>query len=171
MAPEVICPANQTVTSNGPFALPDYFATGETVALDNFTNSVTVTDQDPNVGTLLEEGTYSITLSAEDGNGFESNCSFELTVIDLLGAESPEISLASIALFPNPAINSLTISNPKLLEIEDITIYDLNGRVVIQKTIGIVDRATINVFLLQSATYMVVINSKQGNVIKRLLIE
>jgi subtilisin-like proprotein convertase family protein len=171
LAPEVICPADQTVTSNGPYALPDYFATGEAVALDNCTNPVTVTDQDPNVGTLLEEGTYSITLSAEDDNGFESDCSFELTVIDLLGAESPEILLASIALFPNPAINSLTISNPKLLELENITIYDLNGRVVTQKTIGIIDRATIDVSLLQSATYMVIISSKQGNVIKRLLIE
>jgi subtilisin-like proprotein convertase family protein len=171
LAPEVICPADQTVTSNGPYALPDYFATGEAVALDNCTNPVTVTDQDPNVGTLLEQGTYSITLSAEDDNGFESDCSFVLTVIDLLGAESAEISLASIALFPNPAINSLTISNPNLLELEHITIYDLNGRVVIQKTIGIIDRATFDVSLLQSATYMVIISSKQGNVIKRLLIE
>jgi hypothetical protein len=47
----------------------------------------------------------------------------------------------------------------------------LNGRVVTQKTIGIIDRATIDVSLLQSATYMVIISSKQGNVITRLLIE
>ena len=171
MAPEVICPADQTVTSTGPYALPDYFATAEAVAIDNCTNPVTVTDQDPNVGSLLEQGTYTITLTAQDDNEFESECTFILTVVDTLDADSPAISLASIFLFPNPATNSVIISNPKRVEIENIEVYDLNGRLVLQKTIGIVEAATIDVSFLQSATYMVMINSQQGKVIKRLLIE
>ena len=63
LAPEVFCPEDQSVTSTGPYTLPDYFATGEAMAIDNCTDPVTVTDQDPTPGTLLEDGTYIITLS------------------------------------------------------------------------------------------------------------
>ena len=54
--PELTCPVDQTVTSEGPYSLPDYFAAGAATATDNCTDPVTVTDQIPNPGALLENG-------------------------------------------------------------------------------------------------------------------
>jgi hypothetical protein len=170
--PELTCPDDQTVDSEGPYSLPDYFATGQAAAIDNCTDSVTDTDQIPNPGALLENGTYIITLTAQDENGLEGECSFTLVVNDLLlETQTNELSLSDLGLYPNPASDKVIISNPGLLELETISVYDLNGRLMIKNNMEGIESITIDTSILQSATYMIVIESKYGNIIKRLLIE
>ena len=170
--PELTCPDDQTVDSEGPYSLPDYFATGQATAIDNCTDSVTDTNQIPNPGALLENGTYIITLTAQDENGLEGECSFTLVVNDLLlETQTNELSLSDLRLYPNPASDKVIISNPGLLELETISVYDLRGRLMIRNNIEGIESITIDTSILQSATYMIVIESKYGNIIKRLLIE
>ncbi|MDC0096798.1 choice-of-anchor J domain-containing protein [bacterium] len=169
--PVLNCPDDQTVDSEGPYSLPDYFATGQATATDNCTNPVTVTDQIPNPGALLENGTYTITLTTQDENGLEDECSFTLVVNDLLETQTNELSLAGLRLYPNPASDKVIISNPGLLELETISVYDLNGRLMIKNNMEGIESITIDTSILQSATYMIVIESKYGNIVKRLLIE
>ena len=171
LAPEVFCPDDQTVISTGPYILPDYFATGEAMAIDNCTNPVTVFDQEPGPGTPLEQGTYTITLSAQDANGFENECTFELTVNDTLGTIDLEPTIATVLLYPNPANNVIRISNPQLIQLEKITIYDLNGRVVLTEILSNIESSAIDVSLLQSATYLVTIESDAGTITKRMVKE
>ena len=114
LAPEITCPADQTITSEGAYSLPDYFATGEALALDNCTTTL-VTDQSPSPGTLLENGTHTITLSATDNGGFESTCEFEIVVNDLLSNQDTEILLQDITIYPNPASDIITITNPQFV--------------------------------------------------------
>ena len=169
--PELTCPVDQTVTSEGPYSLPDYFAAGAATATDNCTDPVTVTDQIPNPGALLENGTYTITLTTQDESGLEDECSFTLVVNDLLETQTNELSLAGLRLYPNPASDRVLISNPRLLDLETVSVYDLNGRLVIKNKIESLEIITIDLSILQSATYMIVIQTKYGKTVKRLLIE
>jgi subtilisin-like proprotein convertase family protein len=172
LAPVVTCPEDQTVTSTGPYALPDYFATGEATALDNCTDPVTVFDQDPNPGTLLNQGVHIITLSAQDSGGFKSECEFTLVVDDLLGSEDNDIALATISLFPNPANQFVTLSNPRNVALTNVAIYDITGRLVISKNMNPDSQEnSIDIAQLQSGNYILLIQSEFGQITKQLLKE
>ncbi|GEQ87293.1 hypothetical protein ULMS_28010 [Patiriisocius marinistellae] len=168
LAPQVFCPENQSVVSNGPYSLPDYFATGEAIATDNCSSNV-ITSQDPDPGTLLEQGVHTITLTAEDMNGFEEECEFTVYIDDILGADNPQVSLETLIMYPNPANQIINISNPQFIDIKEVTIYDISGRAIINKRISEMNELlTIDVSNLQSATYMVIITTNKGQVVKQL---
>ena len=120
-APVVTCPADQTVDP-GPgnlfYEVPDYFATGEATATDNCTDPLTIFSQDPAPGTLLPDGTYTVTMSAEDEYGNVGTCTFELTVESVLGINDNGIDISTIVMNPNPAIYVVNISNPQNIELE-----------------------------------------------------
>ena len=157
--------------STGPYELPDYFATGEATAEDNCSD-VQNLDQDPAPGTLLQQGTYIIKMTAEDGNGFEGECEFILVVDDVLGMPNNAEDLNTLSLFPNPARETVTLSNPNQLEIEAIKVYDIIGRLVFQtheRMDGL--EQTIPLTTLQSGSYIVVIKTDVGQSAKQLIKE
>ncbi|WP_064965719.1 T9SS type B sorting domain-containing protein [Tenacibaculum ovolyticum] len=80
IAPSIICPANQSVNfdANCQYTLLDY--TALTTATDNCTAAVTVT-QSPAIGTVVT-GDTTITLTADDGNGNTTDCTFDVTITD-----------------------------------------------------------------------------------------
>ena len=88
IAPEITCPEDQTVTSDGPYPLPDYFATGQAVVTDNCLDLITVFNQNPAAGALMPQGVHIIPLSTQDISGFTAECEFTLTVIDNLGTQN-----------------------------------------------------------------------------------
>ncbi len=175
LAPVVTCPADQTVdpgAGNLFYILPDYFATGGATALDNCTDPVTNTTQDPAAGTALPDGTYTITLTAEDEYGNVGTCEFELTVDSVLGAGDHGQDLGSVTMYPNPAKAHVTIGNPQGLELEQADIYDLRGRLVNSFNLkGMANEKTMNIEALAAATYVVIIKGKKGQITKRLLKE
>jgi hypothetical protein len=77
--PGITCPGNQTETAsaNCDFVLPDY--TGLATATDNCALSPTLT-QLPAPGTIITANTL-ITLTANDGNGNTSNCTFNVVLL------------------------------------------------------------------------------------------
>lgn len=175
LAPEITCPANQTVdpgAGNLFYILPDYFATGEATAIDNCTDPVTILSQDPVAGTPLSDGVYTITLTAEDEYGNISTCTFELTVMTVLGADDHNAGLGSVQMYPNPAKHTVMIGNPASLSLENLRIFDIRGRMV--KTIDLRNMGAekaIDVSEMASATYLVVIQSENGEITKRLIKE
>lgn len=170
LAPEVVCPEDQTVTSiNGPFELPDYFAIGDAIATDNCTDPITTYEQDPLPGSLLDTGVHTVTITVQDANGFEAACSFQITVEIVLGADTNEIALNTLTLFPNPASQQITISNPQGALIKNVTIYDITGRLVISKKGRIEANKTINIESLLSGNYLVIIEGKFGQVTKQFI--
>ena len=175
LAPEITCPADQTVdpgAGNLFYIVPDYFGTGEATAIDNCTDPVTITTQDPVAGTPLSDGTYTITLTATDEYGNMATCDFELTVESVLGTGDNSQSLGSIMMYPNPAKNILNISNPQHIDLERLEIYDLRGRLVQVsdlREMGSVKPIDVN--LLAAASYYVKIIGKYGTITKRLLKE
>ena len=104
-------------------------------------------------GFNTSSGEYDINIACED-------------VLDIT-----ENDFVDINIYPNPASDKVTISNPGLLELETISVYDLKGRLMIKNNIEGIESITIDTSILQSATYMIFIESKYRNIIKRLLIE
>lgn len=81
IAPMITCPANQMENADTAcmFAVPDY--TGQATVSDNCTANPTVT-QSPVPGTMVGLGDTTITLTADDGSGQTTDCTFTLTVED-----------------------------------------------------------------------------------------
>ncbi|MDC8004566.1 HYR domain-containing protein [Aureisphaera galaxeae] len=175
MAPEITCPADQTVDP-GPgmlfYEIPDYFATGEATAVDNCTDPVTITSQDPVAGTLVPDGVYTITLTAEDEYGNVSTCEFELTVESVLGLEDLPVNLSSIVVYPNPATDVVFISNPQNITLEKVTLFDLVGRKVASYDLRNSGMETsLDISNLATASYTLVIEGSGGQTSKRLIKE
>jgi len=173
LGPEVTCPADQTVDpgpNNLQYEVPDYWANGEATATDNCTDPVDIFSQDPAPGTLLEDGVYTVTLCATDDYGNESCCEFELTVESILNIDSPSVDLGSVTMYPNPAHHTVTIGNPSGVELERLSIYDAMGRLVVTHNIGgATSDFNFDVQHLASATYLVVIEGRDGMVTKQLI--
>lgn len=175
LAPVITCPMDQTVDP-GPgnvfYIVPDYFSTGEATAMDNCTDPVTVLSQNPAPGTALPDGTYTVTLTAEDDYGNSSTCDFELIVESVLGVGDNTANLGSVLMYPNPAKHAVIIGNPQSISLEKVDIFDIRGRIV--KTVDLRNMGpekVINVSEMAAATYIVIIQGENGQITKRLLKE
>ncbi len=126
--------------------------------------------QSPSAGTQLPIGVHEITLSALLNDGSVLSCSFEITVDESLGLADNSI-LSSLILYPNPAVETLYLSNPENLELQSISIYDMIGKFikfVDLKEMGI--EQTIDVSELSESNYFVIIEGVQNKIVKQLII-
>ncbi len=172
LAPEIVCPDDQVVNlgPDGTYTLGDYIGDGSATATDNCTDPVTIFAQDPAAGTVLGFGTQVITFTAQDQYGNVSTCSFELDIQEILGAGDVE-DFASLVLYPNPADSKVNLSNPRQIDLNNVTIYDLTGRIVNKidlSTMG--SEITIDIATLANAIYMVVIRGDQRISTKQLIV-
>ena len=111
-----------------------------------------------------------ITFTAEDQYGNVSTCSFELDIQEILGAGDAE-DFASLVLYPNPADNEVILSNPRQIDLSEVTIYDLTGRIVHKvdlSTMG--SEITIDISMLANANYILVIKGLEGISTKQLIV-
>ncbi|PKA83687.1 putative secreted protein (Por secretion system target) [Ulvibacter sp. MAR_2010_11] len=174
LAPELVCPADQTVdpgAGNLFYEVPDYFGTGEASATDNCTDPVVILSQSPPAGTLLPDGVYPVTITAEDEYGNESTCVFTLTVETILGVDDNNLDVA-IVMYPNPAQSQVTIANNSTIALDKAAIYDINGKLVMTIDLQTMQgEKVIDISRLASGVYMVQISSDQASVVKRLIKE
>ena len=169
IAPEITCPEDQTVTSEGPYPLPDYFETGQATVSDNCIDLITVFNQNPTPGTLMPQGIHIISLSTQDISGFTAECEFTLTVIDNLGTQNTS-DLRAITVYPNPSNDVITLSNPQNINLVSISIYDITGRLILSKDLQAASQeSTIDIGALQSGNYLLFIKSTFGQITKQLL--
>ncbi len=174
LGPELTCPPDETVDP-GPgnlfWVLEDYWALGLATAIDNCTDPVTITTQDPPPGTLLPDGVHTITITAEDEWGNVSTCTFELTVESVLGLEDNVLDNA-IVMYPNPARNLVTISNSSSILLDSAMIFDVSGKLVSQIDLSDMQgEKVIDVSEFASGVYMVQITGEESSIVKRLIKE
>ena len=172
LGPQIVCPEDEVVNldPNGTYTLGDYIGDGIATVTDNCTDPVTIFSQDPAPGTILGFGVQVITFTAEDEYGNVSTCSFELDVQEILGTNDGE-DFASLVLYPNPADSKVHLSNPRQMDLSEVTIYDLTGRIVNKVDLtNMGSEITIDVSTLANATYMLVIKGEQGTSTKQLIV-
>ena len=81
-------------------------------------------------------------------------------------------SLSELTLLPNPMKNQVVLGNPKNIQLESISIYDLRGRLL--KMIDLrtmTSEMSVDVSTLSSATYMILIKGKDGQISKLMIKE
>ena len=88
-SPTIVCPVDkvENLTADCEFTVPDY--TGEATPDDNCTDPVAImVTQQPAPGTVLvgqnEGDTFTVTLTADDGNGNTMDCGFTVTLDDAI---------------------------------------------------------------------------------------
>ncbi|MDQ3075520.1 MAG: HYR domain-containing protein [bacterium] len=81
-APQITCPPTQTVAANAncEAVLGNYASMAN--ASDNCGGTPTKTQVSPNMGTMLQLGSHSVTLKATDAAGNSSTCAFNVQVVD-----------------------------------------------------------------------------------------
>lgn len=102
-------------------------------------------------GTEFYPGTIDVTWSVTDFYGNESECVFT-SVVSLTSVED-EI-WKNIQIFPNPVDDLLNIISSQI-QIQNVCITDLNGRIVSSKTILSNDKITCDVSELATGMYIV----------------
>ncbi len=121
-------------------------------------------DNQTGVVTNLMEDSYSFT--SDMG---EFNDRFEIVFQDRsLGSQQ---SLASsIAMYPNPASDVVTIASPTAA-ITMVAVRDIRGRLVLNKAVASKNVTTVDVASLDSTLYLVTITTDSGSLTSRLLLK
>ncbi len=166
--PTVTCPADETVTVNQGelYTLPDY--TGSASAADNCTAAPTLT-QDPAAGTDVGPGDTTITITATDDAGNTGTCTFTVTVDEILGVNDTTLN-NQLVLFPNPTSGILTLVNNGNEVLTQMTITDVNGRII--QTINMQNadaRTNISIEALAAGMYFIRIDSENSSAVKQVV--
>ncbi len=170
--PVLTCPADLLVEvdEGTSYTVPDFIDDGTVTVTDNCTDPVTLTTQDPAPGTILPEGVYTVTMTAEDDYGNGTSCTFDLTVVGVLGGVTFDIS--TIVMYPNPATTEVRISNPQQIALKEALIFDLTGRIVGTYDLrGMGTDIGLDIARLATATYTVIIKGEDGQIVKQLVKE
>lgn len=160
LAPSLTCPTNEEVVFDAGqnfYTLPDYVAAGEVTAVDNCSTGLSIS-QDPAAGTQLAQGNYFITFESTDASGNTGTCTFQVAVEAPLGIEESDLK-SGLALFPNPASNSVTISS-KNTPITSLQVVDMLGKQLWISENMEVQTKTIDVSMLSNGIYFVVVNNE-----------
>jgi hypothetical protein len=154
------CYQNETVPydqGQSFYTLPDYVGNGDVSAADNCTTSLTIA-QDPVAGTELTAGTYSISFESTDDEGNNSNCSFELTVVEILSVEDGILS-EGLSIFPNPSSEFITIVS-EYETLSSIDIIDISGKRLISVSNLDTERQNIDISSFATGIYFVNVNNQ-----------
>ncbi len=174
LAPVVNCPSDITVdpgAGNLYFEVPDYFANGEASATDNCTDPLIIFTQAPAVGSLLADGVYEVTLTAEDEYGNIGECTFNITVESVLGAQDNTFD-NSVSIFPNPASTRVTILKNQAITLNSVVVYDVTGRLINSFDLSKMGQEeTLDISSLEAGIYLFQIKGEENTIVKQLIIE
>lgn len=167
-APVITCPASVVVEipQNTQYTLPDY--TVNTSATDNCSLDPMIT-QLPAAGTLVDPGVTSITMTATDAAGNIDDCTFTVTVDDILGVKDNEF-YNNIALYPNPTSSTITLMNKTSEQLINAVITDVKGSIV--KNIDLTGagvETSISMENLATGMYFMKINTQNTSIVKRIV--
>ena len=113
-------------------------------------------------------GETIVNFNVNETNSSRASDRFKLVFqTNVLGANDINLN-SSITISPNPASQFILISNPQSIGINSIVIYDLMGKQVIKRTNGL---NKIDISKLESALYLVEVNSTLGSFQKRLIVK
>ena len=166
--PVLSCPANSTAPYDSGqtyYTLPDYESTGDVTATDNCSGGITIS-QFPAPGTQLTEGVHTISFEAADLSGNVGNCSFELTVVEVL-ANNDNVLEQGLTLYPNPATEIITI-NSGTAPIDQIMVTDILGKTIYSEAYNETQNVSLDVSYYSNGIYFVTVNnSVTKKIVKR----
>ena len=123
-----------------------------------------------NITLLASTGGTTALPNLSSATGTFDNLVVRASIDDtLLAIESIDVINNSFLISPNPANNFVKISNTDNTIINEITVTDLNGRIVKTTNFKNVSNIEVNVADLTSGVYFMNINSDKGIVTKKIM--
>ena len=173
-----LAPIIDSSASSVPPLMDTVFADADgNFSMDDIAENVTATDncgtiatieQSPTQGTILGVGSHTVTITVTDASGNQSTYVYTLVVEEVVSVQ--EIALNSMAIYPTPVQDKLTITNPYAVSIETITLLDLSGRMVYHRPVNQTNtKQVIDLSQLPQGAYILRIQSEAGQVAKRLM--
>lgn len=153
-----LSPLNQVCLNAAPFAL-----SGGAPASGNYSGTGVTTNFFTAAAAGI--GSHSITYTYMDGNGCSNSAVQSLMVDACASIEENEFN-ASVILFPNPANTSFQLTTEGI--IESVSIIDVNGRLIKQFSNMMNEYAISEI---PSGVYMVAIQTSNGELMKRIVVE
>nr|WP_321232838.1 T9SS type A sorting domain-containing protein [uncultured Psychroserpens sp.] len=170
ISPIITCPAagGFTIMNTGDYTVPDYVGDAIVAVEDNCGFNVV---QTPVPGTVLPDGDYNITLVVTDAFGNESTCDFELKVRDTtLSMDDFELSDRDVVLFPNPVVDQFTIKNNSRLDLVNLEIIDVTGKIINSVDLkGMEQSIKIPIEHYANGMYFIKINALNSSITKRII--
>jgi type IX secretion system substrate protein len=155
-----------------PNALQTLYCQSNSIAcFSTFPNSITTLDIDPNPYYCLPN--YIAAMSAYDltippcSSSNPSNCG-------VAGIKQVTGNNAQITVYPNPASSSIQVSFSDIIEQASISMYDVNGKLVLSKsltpTLSKGERVAVDISSLPEGVYNISLSTQQGVTNKRVVI-
>lgn len=104
-------------------------------------------------------------------NDCDSTTILKAVTCTATGIENTQLAKEGIKLYPNPAVNVVTIKSENDLNLKEIIIYNLLGQKVYQAIVQNKNQYTLNVAQLPSGIYSVYIQTNKETIIKKLEIQ
>lgn len=140
------------------FKIMDSYGDGLS-STNNPSGSYTITN---NSGTILSE------LTATNAN-FGSTNTKQFCITSSAGIQEYLLS-ESVQIFPNPATNQLNIQAKNNTSVESLSIYNLAGQLLMQKSIS-QEITQIDISNLNGGMYLVKVQTTQGQVVKQIIVQ
>ena len=107
------------------------------------------------------------------GTGFESDLAIDdikFSVQTPLTVDDTILEASGVTIYPNPSDNYFNIINPERLQLKEVLIYDLAGRLINSFELTDAEKSKeINISKLDKAVYLVHIKGEEGELIKKLI--
>lgn len=165
------CPTDQTeiIDAGAQFTIPDY--TVGVTATDNCTDTPVIT-QSPASGVQVGVGVTVVTITATDAAGNDIDCTFNLTIEELILGTDDILLDAGINMFPNPTTGDITLVNNSSQQLVSIVFNDVNGRTIQRVDLSEAGLETqISIEGFATGMYFAKINSETGTIVKRIIKE
>lgn len=118
--------------------------------------------------------TPSVMLFRSNSSYIHPQCVFKydsitISAVDTVPLSTQDFISSKFKLYPNPVNNEVTITNNENIIIEEITVYDMNGKRVKSQKNKTDDEIQLNLSNLSSATYLLHIKTSEGTAVKKLI--
>lgn len=98
------------------------------------------------------------------------NASLVIDTINITSILSTnEVLAGAFGIYPNPASDIVSIKNTKNIQINSVTLTDLNGRVVLNNASNVAADTQIDVSELSAGIYLMTVETAQGNFTTKLI--
>jgi PKD repeat protein len=131
----------------------------------NFGDGATSTLQNP-THTYTVNGFYTVSLTVTDNNGL-SQTETKQAFIQVGGNSIDESGEQQLKIYPQPAGSSLTIESKT--NIIQLTISDLNGRVMLQQSLQ-TKNITLETGFLKQGIYLLMLQMEEGIVVRKITV-
>jgi hypothetical protein len=122
----------------------------------------------PPAGNALQSNLGTYTPSLDTGvDAYPLDFPFQMYGAEVLGVNDNTLS-SQVSVSPNPAVNTVTISNRSNINLSTVQIYNIEGKLL--QTVSVDGSSTtLDISSLASGIYMVKISSEQGIATKKLI--